>query len=68
MSRAAALAVLGVLSIALAGAAFATEPHPWQLGMQEPGSVVKDYLHSFHNMLLWIISLITVFVLGLMAS
>jgi cytochrome c oxidase subunit 2 len=66
MSRAAAMAVLGVLGVTLAGAAFATEPHPWQLGMQEPGSVVKDSLHSFHNMLLWIITVITIFVLGLL--
>jgi cytochrome c oxidase subunit 2 len=34
--------------------------------MQEPGSVVKDYLHHFHNMLLWIITIITIFVLGLL--
>jgi cytochrome c oxidase subunit 2 len=66
MSRAAAMAVLGILGVAFAGAAFATEPHPWQLGMQEPGSVVKDYLHHFHNMLLWIITIITIFVLGLL--
>lgn len=62
MSRAAAMAVLGVLGIALAGAAFAAEPHPWQLGMQQPASIVKDSLHSFHDLLLWIITLITIFV------
>jgi cytochrome c oxidase subunit 2 len=66
MNRAAALAVIGLLGIALAGAAFATEPHPWQLGMQEPGSPVKAYIEWFHDMLLWIITLITIFVLGLM--
>ena len=66
MSRAAAMAVIGILGIAFAGAALATEPHPWQLGMQEPGSIVKDYLQHFHNMLLWIITIITVFVLGLL--
>jgi len=66
MSRAAAMAVLGVLGIAFAGAAFATEPHPWQLGMQEPGSIVKDSLHHFHNMLLWIITIVTIFVLALL--
>ena len=66
MSRAAAMAVLGVLGIALAGAAFAAEPHPWQLGMQEPASIVKDSLHSFHNLLLWIITVITIFVLALL--
>jgi cytochrome c oxidase subunit 2 len=66
MSRAAAMAVLGVLGIALAGAAFAAEPHPWQLGMQEPASIVKDSLHSFHDLLLWIITLITIIVSALL--
>ena len=66
MSRAAVMAVLGALGIAFAGTAFATEPHPWQLGMQAPGSIVKDYLHHFHDMLLWIITVITIFVLALL--
>ena len=66
MSRAAAMAVFGLLGIALAGSAFATEPHPWQLGMQEPGSPVKLYIEWFHDMLLWIITLITIFVLALL--
>jgi cytochrome c oxidase subunit 2 len=66
MNRAAVLAVIGLLGIALAGTAFATEPAPWQLGMQEPGSPVKVYIEWFHDLLLWIITLITIFVLGLL--
>jgi cytochrome c oxidase subunit 2 len=67
MNRAAAMAVFfGVLGIALAGAAFAASPEPWQLGMQEPASPVKAYIEWFHDLLLWIITLITIFVLGLL--
>lgn len=66
MNRAAALAVLAVLIIAFAGAAFATAPEPWQLGMQPPGSPVKDRIASLHDLLLVIITAITVFVLGLL--
>jgi cytochrome c oxidase subunit 2 len=64
MSRAAAMAVLGVLGVTCA--AYAAAPEPWQLGMQEPASIVKDSLHHFHNLLLWIITVITIFVLGLL--
>jgi cytochrome c oxidase subunit 2 len=66
MNRIAALAVIGLLGIAFAGTSFATEPHPWQLGMQEPGSPVKASIEAFHDLLLVIITLITIFVLGLM--
>ena len=66
MSRAAAMAVLGVLGVTCAAAAFAAAPEPWQLGMQEPASIVKHSLHSFHNLLLWIITVITIFVTALL--
>lgn len=45
---------------------WAAEPHPWQLGMQPPATPVKDRIHALHNELLIIITLITVFVLGLL--
>src|SRR5262249_17887146 len=48
---------------AVAGAA---EPKPWQLGFQPPATPVKDRLSAFHDELLIIITLITVFVLGLL--
>src|SRR5262249_8362219 len=53
--------------VALAAVGWAAEPHPWQLGMQQPATPVKERIHAFHNELLVIISLITVFVLGLLA-
>ena len=42
------------------------EPHNWQLGMQAPATPVKDRIHSFHDLLLVIITLISLFVLGLL--
>ena len=48
------------------GPALAAEPKPWQLGMQEPASLVKLRIHDFHDFLLVVITLITIFVLALM--
>ena len=49
-----------------AGAARASEPHPWQLGMQPAATPVEARLEAFNTELLVIIGLITVFVLGLL--
>jgi cytochrome c oxidase subunit 2 len=58
------LGVIGALAaVTIAGAA---EPRPWQLGFQPPATPVKDRLSAFHDELLIIITLITVFVLGLL--
>jgi cytochrome c oxidase subunit 2 len=43
------------------------QPSPWQMGMQTPVTGGADYIHWFHDLLLWIITLITLFVLGLLA-
>jgi cytochrome c oxidase subunit 2 len=42
------------------------QPHPWQMGLQEGVTPVKDLIDSLHNMLLIIITVITVFVMGLL--
>ena len=47
--------------------ALAAEPKPWQLGFQEPASLVKIRIHDFHDFLLVVITLISVFVLALLA-
>ena len=44
----------------------AGEPLPWQLGMQDAVTPVKQQIHDFHNLLMIIITGITVFVLGLL--
>jgi len=49
-----------------AGPAGADYPRPWQLGMQAPASEVKDRINSLHDLLLVIITVITLFVLALL--
>ncbi|MGI9434997.1 MAG: cytochrome c oxidase subunit II [Geminicoccaceae bacterium] len=57
------------LSMVLLGAGdvFAAGAEPWQLGFQDAASPVMEQIASFHNLLLWIITLITIFVLVLLA-
>jgi len=59
-----ALGVLGTLITA--PGAEAAEPKPWQFGFQPPATEVMDRLSAFHDVLLIIITLIAVFVLGLL--
>jgi cytochrome c oxidase subunit II len=47
-------------------AALADSPQPWEMMYQPPATPVMAQVESFHHTLLWIISLITVFVLALM--
>jgi cytochrome c oxidase subunit 2 len=42
------------------------QPSPWQLGLQQSATSVMDSIISFHNFLLILITLITVFVLALL--
>ncbi len=46
--------------------ASANAPQPWQLNMQEAATPMATELHAFHDMLLWIIIAIAVFVLILL--
>jgi len=66
----AALAGLAAMVLAVGAAdASTTEvgaPVPWGMGMQASASPVKDRIHSLHNFLLVIITLITIFVLALL--
>lgn len=69
MKRLSARAAVGAaiaFMYGMAGQALANEPHPWQLGLQAPASPVKDQLDSFHDLLLVIITVITVLVAGLL--
>lgn len=58
----AALTLAGVC-----GTALASEPHPWQMGLQEAASPVKHMMDSFHNLLTAIITVIVLFVAALLA-
>lgn len=57
---AAALTLFAVPSFAESGI------EPYQLGFQASASPVADRIHEFHNMMLWIITAITLFVLALL--
>jgi cytochrome c oxidase subunit 2 len=48
------------------GAALADQPHPWQLGFQDPATPITERIHAFHNELLVIIFAISLFVVGLL--
>ena len=54
------------LALLAVPAAWAEEPHDWQMGMVEGDTPVRDAISSFHTELMWIITLITIFVLGLL--
>ncbi|MBL6454897.1 cytochrome c oxidase subunit II [Belnapia sp. T6] len=42
-------------------------PVPWGLGLQAAGGPVKEAIHDFNTLVLWIIVLITIFVMVLLA-
>jgi len=60
------LGILAAAFLSTLGSAFASEPEPWQLGFQPAVTPVAERIHSFHDILLWLITLISLFVLGLM--
>ncbi len=65
-------AVFGLLGggLAFGPAALAQEayggPEPWQLGLQPAVTPTMERITSFHDLLLWVITLITLFVLALL--
>src|SRR5579871_104908 len=63
------LAVAGAAVFA-SGAAFAElgQPSPWEYTLQPSGSPVMDNIHWFHNFLTVLITVITLFVLGLLIA
>jgi len=58
---------VGVLGFALAGSALAGQPEDWRLGFQPSVTPLGDEIHSFHDLLLIIITVITLFVMALLA-
>ena len=60
-----ALAVLGFAGIAAAAPATG-QPVPWQMGFQPAATPVMEAINDFHNLVMVIITLITLFVLGLL--
>lgn len=70
LRTAAAAAMSMVMTIVLFGGQAMAEtigqPTPWKLGLQPGASPVATDIHNFHDLLLWIITLISVFVLALL--
>ncbi|AXK81638.1 cytochrome c oxidase subunit II [Pseudolabrys taiwanensis] len=63
--------VVTSVTVLAGGAALAADgatgqPHPWQLGLQGGATPVMDNIIWFHNLLLWIIGAIVLFVLILL--
>jgi len=60
--------VTALLCLLAVGSAdtLAGQPVPWQVGFQDAGSPLMAELNSFHNMLMVIITVITLFVMGLL--
>ena len=64
-----ALSVAGVASVTC-GSAFAElgQPAPWEMRLQGSATEVMDFITAFHNGLLVVITLITLFVLALLVT
>src|SRR6201999_1863756 len=64
------VAVAGLALVATSKAAFAElgQPAEWEWRLQQSGSTVMDNIEWFHNVLLVIITVITLFVLGLLVA
>ena len=65
-----ALALAAAITMPFAALAQSTpgtgQPAPWQLGLQGSASSVMDFIHSLHTGLVWVIVLISLFVLALL--
>jgi cytochrome c oxidase subunit 2 len=61
---------VAVSALVTSGAAFAElgQPAPWEWRLQQSGSPVMDRIESFHNGLMVVITLITLFVLALLIT
>jgi cytochrome c oxidase subunit 2 len=56
----------GAASGFFGGLAHAAQPEPWQIGFQPAATPIMEMIHSFNNGLLIVVTLITLFVLGLL--
>ena len=62
------MALNNALVYVTGGAAWAEtgQPTNWQMGLQEAATPVQEFIISFHYWMVWLISLIVLFVLGLL--
>jgi cytochrome c oxidase subunit 2 len=67
MTRAVAPVTLAMAAVFMAvGSASAAQPLPWQLGLQPPAGSIAEMADDLHNLLLVVITLISLFVLALL--
>ena len=69
MRKLIATTILYASFIALASQANASglgQPVEWQMGLQQAATPVMEFIHTFHGFLLTIITIISLFVLGLL--
>ncbi len=66
--RYAAVLLLAAVALTAGGVAFAGmgQPSPWQMGFQGSAAPTMDDIIWFHNVVLWIVVVITLFVLALL--
>ena len=55
-----------LVTLAAGDAALASQAHNWQIGFQEPASTMMESIINFHNLVQYIITAITLFVLALL--
>ena len=60
------LSGLLVFIFSISNSASASEPKPWQMDLQPPAGIIAEKATDLHNFLLVVITLISVFVLGLL--
>ena len=58
--------VMSILFIIFPNISQAAEPKPWQMDLQEPAGIIATKATDLHNFLLVVITLISIFVLGLL--
>ncbi len=62
-----AVAICGLLADLVEASAQLGQPTNWQMNLQQSATPVMDEIVTFHTILLWVIALITAFVLVLLA-
>ena len=62
----ATIVCFGLVPMLAAGVAHAAAPAPWQMGMQTPAGSIAEMANSLHNILLVVITVISLFVLALL--
>lgn len=60
------MSAVAALLVGLSGTAFAAGPRNWGLGLQPAATPMMERISGFHDMMLIIITMITLFVLGLL--